>query len=76
MRSTSGLHSAAFYGLLTLILVMFTAGSVVAQEPRGEQSRTLISGTFPDPAVPMIQLPMEFKSQRVMTLAVLGNRGI
>lgn len=71
MRSTSGLHSAAFYGLLTLILVMFTAGSVVAQEPRAEQSRTLISGTFPDPAVPMIQLPMEFKSQRVVTHAVV-----
>ena len=71
MRYSPALRSNAVCFFVTLAFLAFSEPYVVAQDLQAEQSQMLIPGTFPDPAVPMIQLPMEFKSQRVVTHAVV-----
>ena len=71
MRYSPALRSNAVCFFVTLVFLAFSEPYVVAQDLKAEQSQMLIPGTFPDPAVPMIQLPMEFKSQRVVTHAVV-----
>ncbi|MFN7333391.1 MAG: DUF2961 domain-containing protein, partial [bacterium] len=71
MHYFPALRSNAVRFYVTLVFIVFSAPYVVAQDSQAEQSRMLIPGTFPDPAVPMIQLPMEFNSQRVVTHAVV-----
>ncbi len=46
---------------LQLMLAIPFASFAMAQDPAS------ITSTFPDPAVPMIQLPMDFRTQRVNT---------
>ena len=47
-----------------LLAVILTRADTDAQDAN---DRAYIAPTFPDPAVPMIQLPTDFKAQRVNT---------
>lgn len=57
---------------LPFVAVMLIGTVAVAQDAK---ERAYMAPTFPDPAVPMIQLPADFKTQRVNTEAGLKKGG-